>query len=345
MNNIKTGRKITVEEMAPHVHSFLPEENKVNKISEWLTVWIKESLKNGKIKPYDFLPAKSELAFHIGVSLGTMQNVFRIIEDKGLVFSRQKIGTFIRDINDTPSEKLTSKRDVTVEILKQYIKTRYKTGEKLPSIRKLSDELKIPATTIRIAINSLLTQKILKKSEKYFIINSLKYKNQTSETKTIVDKVAEHIVNYIKNDFSKGDKIPSVSTLADMYGVSIKTVHDAIKILEAADIVRTRRGYYGSYVKDDNNTLYFYEQVEQKIKQYIIENCKRGDKLPSIKNFSEIFNVSTKTIKNALDMIANDGYIEFLRGRNGGTYITDIPPSSTGGYEWLALSREYEANN
>ena len=30
----KIGRQITVAEMAPHVHSFLAGENKVNKISE-----------------------------------------------------------------------------------------------------------------------------------------------------------------------------------------------------------------------------------------------------------------------------------------------------------------------
>ena len=88
MPQVTKGRQITVAEMAPHVHSFLPNENKVNKISEWLINWIKKSMQNGSIKPYDFLPLKGDLAFHIGVSLGTMQNVFRIVEDYGLVESK-----------------------------------------------------------------------------------------------------------------------------------------------------------------------------------------------------------------------------------------------------------------
>ena len=128
-----------------------------------------------------------------------------------------------------------------------------------------------------------------------------------------------------------------------MYGVSLKTIHDAMKILAVAGVVKTRRGYYGTYVNDEDNTLYYYEQVELKIRQYIIDNCKQGDKLPSIKDFAEVFSVSSKTIKNALDNLANDGYINFIRGRNGGTFVIEIPAISGKGYEWLALSREFEA--
>ena len=85
MSQVENSRRITVAEMAPHVHSFLPNENKVNKISDWLINWIKKSLKEGSIKPYDYLPSKGDLAFHTGVSLGTMQNVFRIVQAGQLV--------------------------------------------------------------------------------------------------------------------------------------------------------------------------------------------------------------------------------------------------------------------
>ena len=62
-----TSRRITVAEMAPHIHSFLPDENKVDKLTKWLSDWIKVSLENGKIKPYDILPSQGDLACHIGV--------------------------------------------------------------------------------------------------------------------------------------------------------------------------------------------------------------------------------------------------------------------------------------
>ena len=57
----------------------------------------------------------------------------------------------------------------------------------------------------------------------------------------------------------------------------------------------------------------------------MFKNCRIGDKLPSIKEFSVMLSVSTKTIKRALDEIEEDGYVTFARGRYGGTFVTDIP--------------------
>ena len=79
MSKKSASRQISVAEMAPHVHSFKSGENKVNKISEWLIQWIKVNLKSKKIKPYDKLPSKADLACHTGVSIGTIQNVLPAI--------------------------------------------------------------------------------------------------------------------------------------------------------------------------------------------------------------------------------------------------------------------------
>lgn len=349
MSQIENSRRITVAEMAPHVHSFLPNENKVNKISEWLINWIKKSLESGKIKPYDFLPTKGDLAFHTGVSLGTMQNVFRFVEDKGLIESRQKIGTYIKNPNDNNIEKLTSKREVAAETIKRYISdNNLNVGDNLISARKLSKELAMPFATIRIALNSLISDNIIEKKENLFIIKTTEFEIENKEQQTLVEKIAENINIYIKKKLKKGDKLPSNNTLADMFNVSIKTIHDAIRILSVAGIVKTKRGYYGTIVttqNDDDSDLYYYEQVEQSIKKYIAENCKVGDKLPSIKNFAEAFDVSAKTIKNALDNLAADGFINFVRGRYGGTFVTELPTVYEQGYTWLALSPEFEFNN
>ena len=156
MSQNNSPRRITVAEMAPHIHSFAYGENKVAKISAWLINWINDSLKTGKIKPLDFLPSKGALAFHIGVSLGTMQNVYRVVEDEGLVESKQKIGTYIKDAK-VCTEKLTSKREGVCELIKGYIiSQKYKEGDKLKSIRKISSEINVPNTTVRIAINTLI---------------------------------------------------------------------------------------------------------------------------------------------------------------------------------------------
>lgn len=345
MSQTDKGRQITVAEMAPHIHSFLPNENKTDKLSKWLIDWIEKSLAKGSIKPYDYLPHKCDLAFHIGISLGTMQNVFRNVEDLGLIESKQRIGTYIKDRNSDKIEKLTSKRDTACEVIKQYlIENHFKKGDILVSTRKLADILNIPSSTIRTAMNGLVSDGILLKEKNIFKVKRLNFEVKNTEQRTLVEKTAEHINKYIKKHLKPGDKLPSNNALADMFNVSIKTIHDAIKILSVADIVKTKRGYYGTVVSDkkESNDLYFYEQVEQSIKKYIAENCKVNDKLPSIKNFSEVFNVSAKTIKKGLDNLAQDGYITYTRGRYGGTFVVEIPTAYEQGYTWLALSPEFE---
>lgn len=341
--------RITVPEMAPHVHSFKADENKVDKISKWLMNWIDLSLDCGKIKPYDFLPSKADLAFHIGVSQGTMQNVFRRLEDFGYIESKQKIGSYIKNKNKNNSiEKLTSKREMATEIVKKYIaESGYNNGDKLISIRQLSEMLGMPNTTLRLAVMNLVNEGILVKKEKTFIIKKEKFTINKVYSKTLVEKIAENIENYISENLKAGDILPPNHTLSKRFNVSIKTIHDSLKLLSKKGIIYTRRGRYGTMIlgnSDSKTPLYQYEKTEQKIRQYISTNCKEGDKLPAIKIFAKEFNTSEKTIKKALDNLAEDGYLTFSRGRYGGTFVIDIPQTSTDAYKWLAISTDYMSN-
>ena len=123
MGNVsKNYYKITVSDMAPHVHKFLPGENKTEKIFNWLVLWIKNSLECRKIQPYYLLPSKIDLAYHIGVSQGTIQNAIRLLENSGYVESKQRIGTYVKDPQkESNIEKLTSKRELATEIIKKFI--------------------------------------------------------------------------------------------------------------------------------------------------------------------------------------------------------------------------------
>lgn len=344
MQNTSQSRQITVSEMSPHVHSFSYGENKVKKISDWLINWIDKSLKSHAIKPYDLLPSKGDLAFHIGVSKGTMQNVFRFVEDCGYVESKQKVGTYIKNPNSNESvQKLTSKREVAATIIKQFIiENNLKVGDCLTSTRTLSQITGISNTTIRIAIGSLISEGILKKENNAFIVNTINFAIREIPPQTLVEKTAENLKKYIKDNFREGEKLPANFELAKKFKVSVKTIHDAIKQLSKEGILHTRRGQYGTVVSSNNeNTLYHYERIELKIKHYISENCKIGEKLPSIIEFSEMYKISGKTIKKALDNLAEEGYIMFTRGRYGGTFVTDIPQGTNEAYKWLALSPEY----
>ena len=294
------GRRITVSEMAPHVHSFSADENKAEKITNWLINWIILSLECGKIKPYDFLPSKADLACHIGVSQGTMQNVFRQVEDRGYIESKQRIGTYIKDRND------------------------YDIGDILISSRKLAEITGISNTTLSMAIAALVSDGILRKNARGFEIINMSFTAREIESQTLVEKIALLIKEYIEQNLVSGDRLPSNDKLTKMFKVSVKTIHDALKLLSKEGILYTRRGRYGTIVAGMEGEAYHYEKIEQKIRNYISSNCKIGDKLPSIQSFSQNYEVSSKTVKKALDNLASDGYLTFSRGRYGGTFVTDI---------------------
>lgn len=347
MHNTSQSRQITVSEMSPHVHIFNYGENKVKKISDWLINWIEKSLKNQTVKPYDMLPSKGDLAFHIGVSKGTMQNVFRFVEDCGYVESKQKIGTYIKNPNSNASvQKHTSKREVATTIIKRFIlENNLQAGDCLTSTRTLSLITGISSTTIRIAIGSLISKGILKKENNTFIVNNIDFAVTEIPPQTLVEKTAENLKTYITNNFQEGEKLPANFELAKKFNVSVKTIHDSIKQLSKEGLLYTRRGQYGTVVSNNNkNEFYHYERIELKIKHYISENCKIGEKLPSIIEFSKMYKISGKTIKKALDNLAEEGYIMLTRGRYGGTFVTDIPQGTNEAYKWLALSPEYIPN-
>lgn len=344
MSQNSAPRRITVAEMSPHVHSFLSGENKVNKISGWLISWIEKSLSTKSIKPYDLLPLKEDLAFHIGVSKGTIQNVFRNVEDYGLVESKQRIGTYIKPSSVNHSiEKLTSKREIAVETIKEFlVNNEYKSGDYLPATRKLGDIIGISAATTRMAISSLITDGIIKKEGSAFVVCNLDFDIEKVELQTLVEKIAANIKKYVEEECKIGDKLLANFDLAKKFGVSVKTIHDAIKLLSKDGILFTRRGQYGTIVLGGSakNELYFYERVEQKIIHYIADNCEVGVKLPAITEFAQMYQVSAKTIKKALDNLADEGYITFVRGRYGGTFVMDIPQVNEA-YKWLALNPAY----
>ena len=197
LENKRKNRQISVAEMAPHVHVFLPRENKVNKLVDWISNWILKNLKTNNILAGDFLPSKGDLACHIGVSLGTMQNVFRTLEDLGYVESKQRIGTYIKFQNKDNIIKLTSKRELAIEVIKKHIIDKhFNIGETLTSSRQISVDINIPVTTVRLAINNLVLQGILKKEKVKFVIVKTPTSAKIPNILTLVEKIAKHYSKY-----------------------------------------------------------------------------------------------------------------------------------------------------
>ena len=244
-------------------------------------------------------------------------------------------------------EKLTSKREFAIEVVKEYLQNEaYTPGDSLISIRQLAQKMGISNSTIRSAVLNLVSEGILEKRGKIFVVKKADYIISEKSSKTLAEKTASKIHTYIEKNLQKGGKLPSNTELARIFNVSVKTIHDALKQISKSGLIYSRRGRYGTLVTSggDSAELYFYEKTEIKIRQYIIENCKAGDKLPSISNIAEQYGVSPKTVKKALDNVSEDGYLVFRRGRYGGTFVIEIPQEVKEAYKWLAISSDYVSN-
>lgn len=330
---------------------------KTEAIANWLMGWLDSNDLEGSL-----LPTKAEFAYHLGVSLGTVQNVFKILENKHYIFLKQRVGAIITNKNDITLRKQTSKADIAVEIIKDFIlSSDLNVGDKFVSARKLSQLTKISLNTVRVAIDKLVSKKILESTDNCLILKNKDFKVQKSHsTETLVDKVKKDLKKYVSENFKIGEKLPSNTELAQKMNVSVKTVHNAIKLLEKENMLLSRRGTYGTIVTNTSmnsafeprremsifapaqeTAFYHYQKTQNKIKRIISENYSIGSKLPTIKQFSEQMDLSPNTIRKALNNLAKEGILRFSRGRYGGIFVIDMPDVEEQTFRWLAVNPKY----
>ena len=330
---------------------------KTEAIANWLMGWLDSNDLEGSL-----LPTKAEFAYHLGVSLGTVQNVFKILENKHYIFLKQRVGAIITNKNDITLRKQTSKADIAAEIIKDFIlSSDLNLGDKFVSARKLSQLTNISLNTVRVAIDKLVSNKILEATDNCLILKNKDFKVQKSHsTETLVDKVKKDLKKYVSENFKIGEKLPSNTELAQKMNVSVKTVHNAIKLLEKENMLLSRRGTYGTIVTNTSmnsafeprremsifapaqeTAFYHYQKTQNKIKRIISENYSIGSKLPTIKQFSEQMDLSPNTIRKALNTLAKEGILRFSRGRYGGIFVIDMPDIEEQTFRWLAVNPKY----
>ena len=336
----------------------LRNTNKAQTIADWLSTWIDENDISDTL-----LPTKAEFAYSLGVSLGTVQNVFKILEDRGYILLKQRIGAIVKQTKgEQIIRKQTTKTDMAVETVKEYIQTSgMQLGEKFVSSRKLSRIIGIPLNTVRLSVNKLVNDGILKLTEDGLVLNKVDFEvNKMVASETLVNKVKHDLKKYISENFKIGEKLPPHSILAEKFKVSIKTIHNAIKLLEKEEMVLSRRGTYGTIVINtsmnsafepkremsifasaQDTAFYHYEKTQNRIKRIISENYGIGSKLPSIREFSERLDLSPNTIRKALNNLAKEGILRFSRGRYGGTFVIDMPDVEEQTFRWLAVNPRY----
>lgn len=345
-------------------------ESKAIVIAKWLIDWIKHDLACGKIQVNNLLPSKPSLAYFLGVSVGTVQNAVRYVEDSGYVCSKQCIGTLICSGSQGSIRKLTSKRETAIEDIKAYILSHnFKSGESLPSSRNIASIIGCSANTTRLALEYLCTIGILEHNFKNskdagWVLKSHNFKSSKNtddlKQKTLVDKVQKDLKDYIENNLKIGDKLPAHSELSSILKVSIKTIHDSLKLLIQDGILLPRRGRYGTtvikmpyssknsgrretsiFASAQETAFYYYEKTQNHIKKMISENYEIGAKLPSIIELSKQMDLSPNTIRKAFQNLAKEGYLAFSRGRYGGTFVIDIPETGEETFKWLAVNPQY----
>lgn len=355
---------------------FVEGVQKDEQIKNWLKEYILEGLRTEKIAPNTLLPLKSKLAYYFGVGEGTVQSAVRKLEDEGIVASKQRVGTIILSFKESAPEnmqKLTSKRDKVVEQIKIYInKNDYVVGDILPNMRELEHILNAKRNTIRASLDLLAFQGYIKvlETEKeenklWEIIKNVSVseselkENMDVQAETLAQKIAISIEKYIMENCKIGSRLEPINVWAKKCNVSEKTVYDAIQILFDKGIVQSRRGKYGTIVvkmPEDifqpskersiflpaaEAAIYSYKRIENLLKNKIISEYSVGERLPSMKELSQAFDVSTNTIRRAIMDLANEGYLAVSRGKFGGIYVLDIPEEGAQAFRWLAVNPQY----
>ena len=343
-------------------------------VAAWLENWIKSGLATGKLKPQQLLPKKDEIAEYIGISTGTVQNAIRYIEDAGLVESKQRIGTMIKDQTNVENtiRKQSSKRDSAILAIKKYIIDKgLKVGQNLPSSRDIAKAIGSAPNTTRLALEYLSSNGIIKamgnrgNKANWMLANiptDLSEKTCISDIKsvTLVNKVEKDLIHYIDNNFIVGDKLPAHIDLAVNLKVSIKTIHDAVKKLIKSGLLTSKRGRYGTTVvklPSDKNTeklenkifasaedaaFYSYEKIEQHLRDMISKEYAIGDKLPSMSDLAKQLDVSANTIRKALQNLSKDCIVESTRGKYGGTFVANLPKEKDikPKFTWLSVNKD-----
>lgn len=345
-------------------------------VAAWLKDWITESLKNKKIKPGNLLQKKEDISAYVGVSVGTVQNAIRYIEDEGYVESKQRIGTMIKIPNENGSQlrKQSSKREKIIFLLKKHIlEENYQLNEALPSSRELAKKLNSTLNTTRLALEYLASLGIINTKNSrgnkanWILVSAPEITEaehaefgDNEANKTLVTQVSRDLKEYIQNNYKVNDKLPAHVNLSEILKVSIKTVHDSMKVLIDEGILCARRGRYGTVIvrmpndevakRPENEifapakeaSFYHYEKVEKHLKLLIQNEYRVNDKLPAMGIMAQKLDVSSNTVRKALQNLAKQNIIEFTRGRYGGTFIKKMPEvKETASFKWLSVNPEH----
>lgn len=344
------------------------KENKSDVIVKWLIDWIKHSLEYGIADIGDFIPSKEDLASFLNVSTATIQNSIREVKNLGYFASKQSLGTYIVDFysKDIKQDELYQGNMAQCLIKKIIIEENIEINSPILSIKEFSARTDISQNTIRFALNNLalkgFLEKVKGKGNKYHWIYKKQLKLSEEESLsgvefsdfTLTNQLVQKIKKHLLKTYKTGEKILPNQAFARMFDVSIKTINDAMKVLNSKKIIHSRRGRYGTiflgeqnlkttFISSERKKLnstfnYSWQKALSHLKKHIIENYEVGDKIDSIRQLALILNISPNTVRRALKEFFDNGYLISKRGKSGGIFIIDMPEKDEESYRWLVLN-------
>lgn len=154
------------------------------------------------------------------------------------------------------------------------------------------------------------------------------------------DKVVEQIKILIKGNYPIGTTLPSMKELETILNSKRNTIRAALDFLTYQGIIKQSLGEHeenklweviqeiSESLSSDFNIDIQAETLSQKIasklEDYISEYCKVGSRLEPINILAEKYNVSEKTIYDAVQILFDKGIVQARRGKYG-TIVIKMP--------------------
>ena len=233
--------------------------------------------------------------------------------------------------------------------LKEYIEERIKSNTiaentLLPIKSKLAYYFGVGEGTVQSAVRKLEDEGIVISKQRIGTFIIIDEKNDFSlgmnKLTSKRDKIVSQIKVIIKNNYPIGTVLPSIRELEEILNSKKNTIRAAMDLLVYQGYIKpvmmekeeNKHWEVISEVSEDLNIDFelniqaetLIQKISTQIEDYISQTCKVGSRLAPINVLAKKYNVSDKTIYDAIQILAEKGIVQARRGKYG-TIITKMP--------------------
>lgn len=261
-----------------------------------------------------------------------------------------RIKTSMFPVSKPDFRKLSGTKDnIIKEWLKDWITTNLQAGvikenNLLPLKADLAYYFGVGAGTVQNAVRKLEDEGIVVSKQRIGTLVSSSNKTEMHKLTSKRDKVIAQIKNFIfEEQLSIGDVLPNMRELEAILNSKRNTIRSALDFLAFEGVLKALESDDDnkvwsvikeitdkdiiSFSDDSITTETLAQKISQKIEDYVIANCKVGDRLDSINEWAKRFSVSDKTAYDAMQILFDKGVIQARRGRYG-TIVAKMPNES-----------------